>query len=239
MKLQYLHQIASTLTLICRPIPPNCPTLSSPLPQTVTINWLLPLMGGTATAFCCCWPPRLLSHRCRTIPVIKLHLRHCPQHPCCHPPPCHRHCIFIVLRLLLRVASHLLPCPSSASSPSADCCIASPHATASHLPGASASHRTVTSCHAPLAPLVQLIVALPLPLSLSSSLLPLPSLAVAESLCRHRQCLHCCRHHLLSLFSQLLSLLGTSSAVLSSSPSQQMPWAFPSSSPSPVAQRHH
>jgi hypothetical protein len=60
------------------------------------------------------------------------------------------------------IASCLLSCPSIASSPPAGCCIASAHATASHLPGASASHRAVTSCHAPLAPLVQLIVALPL-----------------------------------------------------------------------------
>jgi hypothetical protein len=60
------------------------------------------------------------------------------------------------------IASHLSSCPSSASSPPAGCCIASPHATASHLPGASASYCAVTSRHAPLAPLVQLIVALPL-----------------------------------------------------------------------------
>jgi hypothetical protein len=60
------------------------------------------------------------------------------------------------------IISCLLPCPSSASSPLAGCCIASPHATASHLPGFSASHHAITSCHAPLAPLVQLIVALPL-----------------------------------------------------------------------------
>ncbi len=86
MKHQYLHQIASTLTLICRPIPPNRPTLSSPPPQTVTINWLLPWMGGTAIAFCCCWPPRLLSHHHRTIPAIqsrhhhRRHQQYCRRH---------------------------------------------------------------------------------------------------------------------------------------------------------------
>ncbi len=60
------------------------------------------------------------------------------------------------------VASCLLSCPSSASSPLAGCCIASPHAAASHLPSASASHRAITSCHPPLMPLVQLIVPSPL-----------------------------------------------------------------------------
>jgi hypothetical protein len=60
------------------------------------------------------------------------------------------------------IASRLLPCPSSASSPPAGCCIASPHATATHLPGATTSHCAVTSCHTPLAPLVQLIIALSL-----------------------------------------------------------------------------
>ncbi len=45
------------------------------------------------------------------------------------------------------VASCLPSCLSSASSPPAGCCIASPDAATSHLPGASASHCTVTSCH--------------------------------------------------------------------------------------------
>jgi hypothetical protein len=107
VKLQCLHQIASTSTLTCRPIPQNCPPLSSPPPQTVTINWLLPLMGGTAIAFCCFWPPRLPFHCCPTIPVVQLRHRHHCQHPCRHPPPCHCHRVFIVLRLSSRC--RLLP----------------------------------------------------------------------------------------------------------------------------------
>ncbi len=99
VKLQFLHQITSTSTLICHPIPPNRPPLSSPPPQTVTINWLLPRMGGTAIVFCCCWPPRLLSHRCHTIPVAQSRRHRHHQHHCLHLPPCHCHHIFIVLHL--------------------------------------------------------------------------------------------------------------------------------------------
>jgi hypothetical protein len=75
------------------------------------------------------------------------------------------------------IASCLLACPSSASSPVADCCIASPHAAASHLPGASASHCTITSCHAPLVPLVQLIDVSPL-LTLPPPIVPVVISAV-------------------------------------------------------------
>ncbi len=99
VKLQCLHQIASTSTLICCPIPPNWPPLFSPPPHTVTINWLLPQIGCT---ICCCWPTRLPYHWCRTIPVVQLRYRFCCQYPCRHLCPWHHHRVFIVLCLSLR-----------------------------------------------------------------------------------------------------------------------------------------
>ena len=45
-----LCPFASTSTLVCPPIPQNCPSLSSTPPQTVDISWLLPRMVGTALA---------------------------------------------------------------------------------------------------------------------------------------------------------------------------------------------
>ncbi len=169
MKLQYLHQIVSTSTLICCPIHPDCPTLSSPPPQTVTIDWLLPWMGGSC---CLGW----VAQRLRS--AVAGHPDRCPIVPVQSPSYIFAAAIVVntivaILVLAITITSslssayhctiapRLLPFPSSASSPLAGCCIASPHTTTSHLPSASASHRTVTSRHAPLAPLIQLIVALP------------------------------------------------------------------------------
>ncbi len=45
-----LHLINAVLTLFRGSIPPNCPSLLSPPPQTVHISWLLPWMGGAALA---------------------------------------------------------------------------------------------------------------------------------------------------------------------------------------------
>jgi hypothetical protein len=227
---------------ICHPIPPNRTPLSFPPPQTVTVNWLLSQMGGTAIAFCCRWPPRLPSHHCRTIPAVQSRHRRHHQHRCHHPPPCNCHCIFIVLRLSLRIASCLPSCPSSASSPTAGCCIASPDATASNLPSASASHGTVTSRHAPLVPLVQLIVASPL-LTPPPLIIPVVISAVVTVIGGGResspssQLSASSSSSFVIIIQLIVTFAGPSSPVLLLSPSRQLPWAFPSLSPSPVVQR--
>ncbi len=140
------------------------------------------------------------------------------------------------------VASRLPSRPCSASSPPAGCCIASPDPAASHLPGASASHHAVTSRHAPLVPLVQLIVASPL-LTPPPPIIPVIVSAIVAIIGGGRESspsspLSASSSSSFVVIDQLIvAFAGAVVSSIASSPSRQLPRAFPSSSPSPVAQR--
>jgi hypothetical protein len=82
-----LHSINSTSTLFSGSIPPNCPSLSSPPPQTVTlVDCCFGGWRSTCTHSACCRPPIAISssssHRRCPIAVVQLLSSNC--HGCLH-----------------------------------------------------------------------------------------------------------------------------------------------------------
>jgi hypothetical protein len=243
VKLQFIHQIASTSTLICRPIPPIAP------PSPLLLPKLSPLIG-----YCLGWTAQRLHSAvagyqdCHLVVTVQS-----PPHNCA--PTVVVNTIVAILLLVIAIVSSLssaphcavascLPsCPSSASSPPAGCSIASPDAAASHLPSTSAFHCALTSCHAPLVPPVQLIFMSPL-LTLLPPIISVVVSAIVAAIGGGRESspsspLSASSSSSFIVIVQLIVMFtGAVVSRLSSSPSWQLPRAFPSLSPSPVAQRH-